>query len=381
MSPHDAALMAKLNHVQFASISTPFLEFSHSTSTTGSSSPFIDDDDDDDNSDDSINGCKLSTSPPQLASTSLPIITPRSFNSLAFCDKSVTKSSTSSAIRGELYYYLNIPSPLSHLFPSLLSHTWKPEVTFTIERIEGVTLSTLLTDGQLRNEHVEKTLLNLYRLHTYAEHEESVLFYSNQGEKVRSRFEKHGERVYSNVGLSADNHFDNLLRRLEQYEIRNRARPTAVIHGDPVLTNILCEKNSGELKFIDMRGAHGSHLTIAGDAHYDLAKLLQSLLGYDFILADENLSPMVVSHLSKLLRVFWNTVRSLYVDIDVNDVVTVCCGLWSSLIPLHDKLKHQLQFACVAKTLLDCLERGSSQHSDVLIECIAENVRNLALPS
>ena len=55
------------------------------------------------------------------------------------------------------------------------------------------------------------------------------------------------------------------------------------------MTNILINKYD-KIKFIDMRGKQGKECTIYGDWLYDWAKLYQSLIGYDKILQDKNIS-------------------------------------------------------------------------------------------
>ena len=56
-----------------------------------------------------------------------------------------------------------------------------------------------------------------------------------------------------------------------------------VIHGDPVFSNVLLT-SEGKVVFLDMRGSLSGVCTIAGDLTYDLAKVYQSLSGYDFII-------------------------------------------------------------------------------------------------
>lgn len=162
--------------------------------------------------------------------------------------------------------------------------------------------------------------------------------------------------MYQEVGLTYTNHFDSLLRHLKHYENGRRARPAAVIHGDPVLTNIICETTSDKLKFIDMRGAQGGSLTVAGDAVYDLAKVFQSLLCYDYVLCDVPMDMSTVDLLSSLLCAYWKMVEMLYPEVRVNDIVTVACALYTSLIPLHDDEEHRQKFAIMANMLLEALD-------------------------
>lgn len=290
-----------------------------------------------------------------LATGSNPIIAPRHFNDLTFTSAEVTKSSLAPSIRGELHFYRNVPHGLEHLFPSFLSSTIDP-VTITITRVHGLTLSTLLTTCEMHPSHVEMTLKDLHAMHTYGPFAHVPLVYANHGRKVESRFRVHENTIYHRVGLSFGNHFDSLLHRLRHYESGRRGFPAAVIHGDPVLTNIIRETASNSLKFIDMRGAQGAMLTVAGDAVYDLAKVLQSLLGYDFILSDVPIDLAVIELLTSLLRVYWKQVATLYPDVAAKDVVTVCCALYTSLIPLHENDTHRRKFAIMAEVLLTALD-------------------------
>ena len=58
---------------------------------------------------------------------------------------------------------------------------------------------------------------------------------------------------------------------------------SSIIHGDPVFSNILLSLDNS-VKLVDMRGSLDGELTLRGDLMYDLSKVYQSLLGYDFII-------------------------------------------------------------------------------------------------
>lgn len=207
-------------------------------------------------------------------------------------------------------------------------------------------------------------------MHAWKRCEHGGLLYMNHGAKVMSRL-KRWKKIYEDVGLSNDVHFRPLLESLNMYERNQNAVPAGVIHGDPVLTNIILHASSSsghdktddeeeeeqvELKFIDMRGAQGNHLTLAGDAIYDLAKVFQSLLGYDFILGDVPFTSHAVDTLADLVNVFWKTVAQLYPSVQPKHILTVCAGLVTSLIPLHDNERHRARFAVIATELLRALQ-------------------------
>ena len=87
---------------------------------------------------------------------------------------------------------------------------------------------------------------------------------------------------------NSNNIFEELKQNLKKYEENNEGH-LSIIHGDTVMTNIIIN-NFDKIKFIDMRGKLGTELTIYGDSLYDWAKLYQSLIGYDKILLNKEVS-------------------------------------------------------------------------------------------
>lgn len=226
-----------------------------------------------------------------------------------------------------------------------------------------------------------------------------------------------------------------LMSHLREYECQGRGVYAHMIHGDPVFSNVLLTSDSAVV-LLDMRGSLGSKRTTAGDMHYDLAKVLQSLYGYDLILlnktermsaapfsldAAEDTMPLaqmtVVAHsgatpgpmatglmsplgpsnsgdgtsswpapgqsqahssaessdtqiksldqaqsvppvqctsgqaryLRHLRSVFWSFVRLSYPSVSPVDLRVSVAALYFSLIPLHQKVAHQVQFLKLAK--------------------------------
>ena len=70
---------------------------------------------------------------------------------------------------------------------------------------------------------------------------------------------------------------------MELFEKEERWQASNVIHGDPVFSNVLLT-DDGRIFLLDMRGEQGNILTLQGDLTYDLSKVYQSLLGYDYII-------------------------------------------------------------------------------------------------
>lgn len=279
-----------------------------------------------------------------------PLIPPRSFNTITLQGSHLTKTSSSPSILGELHFYLNIPPHLSHLFPKLHDHIPpKPPInrtTLSLQYIPSPTLSHRLTTLTLTPTHLHILLTNLHTLHTPIP--ATPHLYKNYVPKLMSRYSQN-LALYTATNLST-RHISSLSSHLQAYQSAARAQAVAIIHGDPVLTNVLAPAD--RLVFIDMRGLQGSHLTLHGDATYDLAKVFQSLCGYDFILCNRRFSDTCIPYLRFLHSVFRDQVARLYPRLSFLDLVLVTCSLFTSLIPLHEDAVHRAQFAAVAKALL-----------------------------
>ena len=133
--------------------------------------------------------------------------------------------------------------------------------------------------------------------------------------KLKKRFEAH-RHTYTNLCAEAGGMFDHLSRELAAFASEGRYQLVNVVHGDPVFSNVLLT-NDPRIVLLDMRGERtcrrtrcplllpasllvatsllhassppragelGATLTLQGDLHYDLSKVYQSLLGYDFII-------------------------------------------------------------------------------------------------
>lgn len=128
--------------------------------------------------------------------------------------------------------------------------------------------------------------------------------------------------------------------------------PADVIHGDPVFSNAILAADGSAVKLIDIRCRLGNVLTTAGDVNYDLAKVLQSLCGYDHVVvrcetspkdergfAHEN-SPVLTESDHALLRSlreqFFQFVRETYPGSPPpKTLYGLTAALFFSLIPLH----------------------------------------------
>ncbi|KAH8814815.1 capsule biosynthesis phosphatase [Xylogone sp. PMI_703] len=302
------------------------------------------------------------------------MIAARDFNTIQIIGDKVIKSSKSENIIGELYFYSHLPPQLSEIFPTVYQVNYLPETstyTITMENRKGVTFSHLLVGRSITKGRLLTFLTTLHKIHStpnfdtnapslnispplaekFASHSLEAVngrinIYANYSSKLRSRYQIYADR-YDSLGPLAANLFNRLNEFLDTYEAEEKGVYGQVIHGDPVFSNAILSKDEKLVSFIDVRCQLDSTLTPEGDIHYDLAKVLQSLMGYDHILfmsanyhvisldtppfdeADQDL-------LSDLQEVFWDFLETTYeMRIHKKTLLRITASLFFSLIPLH----------------------------------------------
>lgn len=153
--------------------------------------------------------------------------------------------------------------------------------------------------------------------------------------------------------------FDKLYNRFSQF--------TEVIgHGDLCFSNILYDKNSYVMKFIDTKGAL-EEKDLWTDPFYDLAKLSHSILGkYDFI--NNGLFEISLNNECKFeLHVKENPIHNMHQQLFINKlnehgidvrIVRLCeSSLFLSMLPLHiDNPRKVFGFILNAINILEELE-------------------------
>jgi capsule biosynthesis phosphatase len=266
----------------------------------------------------------------------------REFNSVKITDTKVIKTSSSETFQGELYWYRYIPIVLRDLFPSY--YIEENSNTLTLEKINGITLSQILVNGDFKDTHLELLLSAMERIHSKEFITESLeklriyqtfpnkFVYENYHTKLVNRFDAEYYKQFQNSDIV----YSILLDFLRNYEIKSRAE-VRIIHGDPVFTNIFIEPNKN-IKFIDMRGMQGKHKTIYGDMFYDYAKIYQSLVGYDFVLHGKKLNS---DYLEPLKEQFKNYIENKYDAVRFQEIRMITKSLLFTLLPLHKNNKCQ----------------------------------------
>lgn len=245
----------------------------------------------------------------------------RDFNKVEFFGDKVIKHT---ANPGEVFWYKNIPQSVSNYFPKIINIKNKE---IELERINGINYSYLYVNKQLTKNHIDKLIHALASINA-SKYPEDINIYSNYSEKINNRLLENNQLYikYNIVDLVF-----KIINLLKEYENKKEGL-IGVIHGDPVFTNIF-ETPTG-IKFIDMRGKQGNKLTIFGDINYDLAKIYQSLIGYDNILNGIEIDD---EYRNSLISYFENKINKK----SLNNIKLITSSLLISMLPLHsdDEIK------------------------------------------
>ncbi|KAK0109320.1 hypothetical protein ONS96_003139 [Cadophora gregata f. sp. sojae] len=307
---------------------------------------------------------------PRPNQTTKAMVAARDFNTIQIVGDKVIKSSKSDAILGELYFYAHMPTDLLPVFPTGFAVDFLPETgnyTIEMEYRQGLTYSHLLVGRSITSGRLLTLLTALHSIHTttstlsprlpispalaskFSQHSiersSGVNIYANYGMKLRSRYYNNTAR-YAALGPNSAECFSRLSEFLDTYEAEDKGVHVPIIHGDPVFSNAILSQDDKSVSFIDVRCQLEDTLTMQGDIHYDLAKILQSLVGYDHILfMDLDALPSASQPLLEeaderilmgLQEVFWRFLEEKYaVTVHKKTLLRITASLLFSLIPLH----------------------------------------------
>jgi len=209
-----------------------------------------------------------------------------------------------------------------------------------MENIEGVSFSYLYTNKLLKVEQLTNLIEQLKELHNYeTKVKEYPNIYADYLNKLRERYNDN-LNLY-NKYINAESIFKTLNKELYYYD----KAVFSIIHGDPVFTNVLQTEQG--LRFIDMKGKIDGELTIIGDTYYDLAKVYQSILGYDFILNDIELDNVYINEFKK-------SFEGLFEEKGLRIIKIITSSLFFTLMPLHTEDQDKFaKYFKIINTLLD----------------------------
>ena len=189
-----------------------------------------------------------------------------------------------------------------------------------MKQIDGCTAQELFVSGLLTISHLDSIIQALLYFHALP---------LTQAEIDESRNHLHDNYLPKMIarGCSINAH---IRRKLEDHEAR-----IGMIHGDPSLCNIIVQNKTNNLMFIDPKGKLGEIITVAGDIHYDFAKVYQSLIGYCEIMEGVAVRDEYKQSLVKYFVTKCNVAE--------DTLKVLATSLVISLMPLHGP-KHQHEF-------------------------------------
>lgn len=254
----------------------------------------------------------------------------RSFNKITHkSDNVITKKGEPCKIRGEIYWYNNIPENIKEFFPSMFRSD-TIEGSYDVERIGGIPLCYLHTTEGLNENKLIQFLETIEKIHVSEECHDEINIYANYADKIEKRYHSYDYSVYPN----SEKVFNGLVEYFKTY-IEHGYGQVSVVHGDPVFSNCIMNE-FGQFKFIDMRGLQGDKETIFGDKWYDYGKVYQSLIGYDEILLDKTVR---IDYRDKMVATFVKFVEDKFGRDVMQRIKMITNSLLFTLIPLHDNDK------------------------------------------
>jgi capsule biosynthesis phosphatase len=266
-------------------------------------------------------------------------VVPRDFNEIVPNNTIETYTKKSSNLCGEIYYYNHVPLTIKDLFPILVDYDDTTARWYTMEKIYGLTMTSLYTSELLTKDMLVHIMNSIHRIHSVQVVLDDVCIYDNYVNKLKLRYNSYDYSQFPN----SEYIFSVLVDKLSEYENSGRGIQS-IIHGDPVMTNIIINTYD-KIKFIDMRGTIGNILSLQGDLMYDWAKLYQSLIGYDCILQGASVSD---TYKNEMIRVFENKFIDMYSSEQLAYVKIITGSLLFTLIPLHNNDKCKEYYALIS---------------------------------
>lgn len=262
----------------------------------------------------------------------------RNFNEVVVGEKfTIKKSSNLNKLNSEINYLKKIPTKIKKFFP-IVKETGKN--FYKMETINGLKLSYLLVNNLLTKEDLTNLTkrLNLVHNSKIPTNKNKVNMYDNYSKKFTIRTKK--LKKYKKKYLDKVNEY------LRYYEKNNNGK-IGVIHGDPVLSNVI-KKNNNDIIFLDPRGSLGKNFTIFGDINYDFAKIYQSLTGYENIILEKKIDQ---NYLNDLKNHFEDLVINKNKIENLETLKNLTASLYFTLIDFHNK-KYTTKFLDIACKLI-----------------------------
>ena len=239
----------------------------------------------------------------------------------------IIKTSTCNKIKGEIFFYKTMPETIKKYFP-LFIHNNANENSYTMEKITGIPLSYIYVNGGLTEELFKNFLNIVHHIHSYnsVSNSTSPNIYDIYLSKIKQRYETSG---YDYIQFeNSQTIYNSLIDFFENYK-----KPKyGITHGDIVFSNIILDNNNN-FKMIDMRGIYNNILSIYSDINYDYAKIYQSLIGYDEILLNKEVSN---HYRNKFINIFFDFINENYGEVNIYNIKMITKSHIFTLLPLHN---------------------------------------------
>jgi capsule biosynthesis phosphatase len=254
-------------------------------------------------------------------------------NTIYKYDDIVIKSGPYNIIKGELYFYQNIPDLLKKYFCKFIDYSKNEDIiSLKMSYESGIPLYYLYKNELVTENMLKKLIDNISTFHSYenSSGHNSIInkddIYAGYVYKLKDRVNKYiteynfdgVEELLNDIISGIDKHFSPKIVNM--------------IHGDLWFSNIILNYND-EFKFIDMKGIVNDKLTLMGDIYYDFGKLFQSILGLDLILND---APAInETYLNRIKNIFLSECEKLNLNINYLRYVTksLIFGIFWALPP------------------------------------------------
>lgn len=207
----------------------------------------------------------------------------------------IIKTGPVAFMKGELYFYQNIPESLNIFFTKLINYKNIDEkLQISMQHINGIPLYFLYKNNLLFEKHIDDLFNILNKIHnttnTININDDDI--YKNYFDKLINRFNFRDYFFHDSNDV-----FLNIMDGLKKYYSPKIA---GIIHGDFWFSNIILEYDDN-YKFIDMKGQVNNNLSLNGDIYYDYGKLYQSILGFDLILNNDIIN---INYITKIKNYF-----------------------------------------------------------------------------
>lgn len=247
----------------------------------------------------------------------LNMLATNKYNSIQLINNIVRKSGPAEFMKGELYFYQNMPSSsVRTYFPKLCGFRIENEkITVDLEHVQGVPYYTLYKNGLLTNSHIDKLFEFLDCLHSQIgdnlPSQEQVA--NNYRRKLEERFKAKGDYPFEDA-LELQS---LCLTQLSEI-VKVPFHIVPYIHGDFWFSNIMLEFNKS-IKCFDMKGQVDGMLTTGGDIYYDYGKLYQSLLGFDAAIYNDEIRS---DYQNDLISYFIKKIQSQKLSLGILKTIT-----------------------------------------------------------